>query len=222
MTCARWSGRSSRVPRGPDAPHGEVPPRLTHPPGGEKIATCETSSSCATPSRSNGRSRIPLRRRPPPHHRGNPQVPPGRPRLKELGVRPERIISSPLVRARQTAEILRDTVAPDLDLTIEPHLEPGADFEATARVLLPLTEETVAVVGHEPHVSGFTAFLLAGPRAARGTPLQEGGGGARHVPRAAPAGRRDPGVADAARGAPRARESLKRGTPALRPITRRP
>ncbi|HEU4333797.1 MAG TPA: phosphohistidine phosphatase SixA [Candidatus Eisenbacteria bacterium] len=94
--------------------------------------------------------------------------------LKELGVRPERIVSSPLVRARQTAEILRDTVAPDLDLTIEPHLEPGADFEATARVLLPLPEETVAIVGHEPHVSGFTAYLLAGPRARAGLLFKKG------------------------------------------------
>jgi len=84
--------------------------------------------------------------------------------LKALGVRPERIVSSPLVRARQTAEILRDTVAPGLELTIEPHLEPGADFDATARVLLPHPEETIAVVGHQPHVSGFTGFLLAGPR----------------------------------------------------------
>jgi phosphohistidine phosphatase len=85
--------------------------------------------------------------------------------LKELGIRPERILSSPLVRARQTAEILRDTVAPDLELTIEPHLEPGADFQSTARVLLAHPEETIAIVGHEPHVSGFTAFLLAGSSA---------------------------------------------------------
>jgi phosphohistidine phosphatase len=82
--------------------------------------------------------------------------------LKSLGPTPERIVSSPLVRARQTAEILRDAMAPDLELTIEPHLEPGGDFDATARALLEHPEETIAIVGHEPHVSGFTAFLLTG------------------------------------------------------------
>jgi phosphohistidine phosphatase len=56
--------------------------------------------------------------------------------LKALGVHPERIVSSPLVRARQTAEILRDAVAPSLDLDIEPHLEPGGDFDATAKALV--------------------------------------------------------------------------------------
>jgi phosphohistidine phosphatase len=85
--------------------------------------------------------------------------------LKELGLRPARILSSPLIRARQTAEILRDAVAPSLDLEIEPHLEPGGDFDATAKALLPYADETVAIVGHEPHVSGFTAYLLAGGRA---------------------------------------------------------
>lgn len=84
--------------------------------------------------------------------------------LKELGAKPDRVIASPLLRARQTAEILRDTVAPDLSIDIEPHLEPGADFAATAKSLLAASEESVAIVGHEPHVSGFTAFLLAGPR----------------------------------------------------------
>jgi phosphohistidine phosphatase len=82
--------------------------------------------------------------------------------LKALGFRPGRILSSPLIRARQTAEILRDAVAPSLDLEIEPHLEPGGDFAETARALVPYGDETVAVVGHEPHVSGFTAYLLAG------------------------------------------------------------
>lgn len=83
--------------------------------------------------------------------------------LKEVAPRPERIVTSPLIRARQTAEILRDAVAPSLELVIEPHMEPGGEFDATAKALLAFPEETIAIVGHEPHVSGFTAFLLAGP-----------------------------------------------------------
>ncbi|MEK7316127.1 MAG: phosphohistidine phosphatase SixA [Candidatus Eisenbacteria bacterium] len=84
--------------------------------------------------------------------------------LKEVAPSLERIVASPLIRARQTAMILRDAVAPSLELAIEPHLEPGGDFDATARALLAFQEETIAIVGHEPHVSGFTAYLLAGPQ----------------------------------------------------------
>ena len=84
--------------------------------------------------------------------------------VKELGVKPDRIIASPLVRARQTAEILRDAVAPGLVLDVEPHLEPSGNFDAGVKSLLAFNEETIAIVGHEPHVSGFTAYLVAGPR----------------------------------------------------------
>ena len=84
--------------------------------------------------------------------------------LNEVAPRLERIVVSPLIRARQTAEILRDAAAPDLELVIEPHLEPGGDFDSTAKALLAFQEETIAIVGHEPHVSGFTAYLLAGPQ----------------------------------------------------------
>ena len=82
--------------------------------------------------------------------------------LREVAPHLERIVSSPLVRARQTAEILRDAVSPDLELVIEPSLEPGGDFAATVKAISAFPEETIAVVGHEPHVSGFTAYLLSG------------------------------------------------------------
>ena len=82
--------------------------------------------------------------------------------LRALGVKPGRILSSPLIRARQTAEILRDAVAPDLDLDIEPNLVPGANFNQTTKSLMGYDEDTIAIVGHEPHVSGYTAYLLAG------------------------------------------------------------
>jgi phosphohistidine phosphatase len=84
--------------------------------------------------------------------------------LKDLAPPLDRIVSSPFVRARQTAEILRDAAAPDLELSFEPHLEPGADFDATTRALLEFADDTIAIVGHEPHVSGYTAYLLSGPR----------------------------------------------------------
>lgn len=84
--------------------------------------------------------------------------------LRELGMEPDRVIASPLLRARQTAEILRDAVAPDLHIEVEPHLVPEADFAQTIKSLMSHNDESIAIVGHEPHVSGYTAYLLGGPR----------------------------------------------------------
>ena len=87
------------------------------------------------------------------------------PGLARLGVRFERVLSSPLVRAVQTAELL------------EPLLEPGREgerglAEALAREpshdLLGLcTGASLALVGHEPWQSQLAAWLATGER--RGT-----------------------------------------------------
>ena len=83
--------------------------------------------------------------------------------LDKLEVRPERILSSPLLRARQTAEILRDAVQPDLDIEYSQHLKPDSGFGDALGAVVVLGAKSVAVVGHEPHLSGFTSYLLNGP-----------------------------------------------------------
>lgn len=83
--------------------------------------------------------------------------------LDNLEGRPERILSSPLLRARQTAEILRDAMQPHLEIECSPHLKPDAEFGATLRAVAALAAKSVAVVGHEPHLSGFASYLLCGP-----------------------------------------------------------
>ena len=83
--------------------------------------------------------------------------------LEKLEVRPERILASPLIRARQTAEILRDAVQPHLEIEYSPHLKPDADFGEALGAVAVLGAKSVAVVGHEPHLSGFAAYLLSGP-----------------------------------------------------------
>jgi len=82
--------------------------------------------------------------------------------LSELGMKPGRIVSSPLLRAKQTAEILRDAVAKDVAITISPSLTPNAEYGALLKALAPYAEDEVAVVGHEPHLSGLASYLLVG------------------------------------------------------------
>jgi phosphohistidine phosphatase len=94
--------------------------------------------------------------------------------LKELGVRLDRIVTSPLVRARQTAEILRDGLAPDLDLDVSRHLAPGGDYEALLRDVAALGADRVAVVGHEPHLSGLASHVLVGAKARASVLLKKG------------------------------------------------
>jgi phosphohistidine phosphatase len=74
--------------------------------------------------------------------------------IARLGLRPDLIISSPLVRARQTAEIvargLRLAEAPRVD----ERLSPGFDLEALALILREHdTCAALMLVGHEPDFS---------------------------------------------------------------------
>lgn len=94
--------------------------------------------------------------------------------IRELDVKPDRILTSPLVRARQTAELLRDLVVPDLDLDVSPHLKPGGDYAALLHAAASPGAERVAVVGHEPHLSGFLSFCLVGERARASILLKKG------------------------------------------------
>lgn len=82
--------------------------------------------------------------------------------LSELGAKPKRIVTSPLVRARQTAEILRDVVAPDEEITVSPALHPSTPFPDVVQAIRKYGEKAIAVVGHEPHLSGLTSYLLLG------------------------------------------------------------
>jgi phosphohistidine phosphatase len=78
-------------------------------------------------------------------------------RLRDEGVRPDAILSSPLLRARETAEAL-GLGEPEAD----ERLAPGASAEdmrdaATGR------GGTVVVVGHQPDCSQAVATLTGGP-----------------------------------------------------------
>jgi len=107
--------------------------------------------------------------------------------LAELVGEVEAIATSPLLRAAETAELLREALGgpPPVEVAA---LRPGARPEA----LLPWLREhqaraTVAVVGHEPHLSALAAWLVTG-RAVPLFPLRKGGACLVALERAAGAG----------------------------------
>jgi phosphohistidine phosphatase len=85
--------------------------------------------------------------------------------LRRLKLAPHPLLSSPLVRARQTAE----AVAPALGATVEiaEELQSGATLEAFLRLMRRYGgAEAIMFVGHEPDLSETAAALIgAGPNA---------------------------------------------------------
>jgi phosphohistidine phosphatase len=82
--------------------------------------------------------------------------------LREQRVELDAVVSSPLPRAVQTAEL----VAAGLDylgeITVLPALAPGCHPRRAAEQLAALGA-SVAVVGHEPGISGLGAYVLGRP-----------------------------------------------------------
>ena len=74
---------------------------------------------------------------------------------------PQEIWHSSLTRARQTAELLGRGLKLGAPLALMPDLEPEADPRAVAR-RIKATSRSVAVVGHEPHLSALASLLVAG------------------------------------------------------------
>jgi phosphohistidine phosphatase len=84
--------------------------------------------------------------------------------LAELEVDFDWILSSPYVRARQTAEIMADSLHARKKVQLCEHLTPAG----SVKKLIELIEqrkpmpENVLLVGHEPYLSGLVSLLLAG------------------------------------------------------------
>ncbi|GIU80724.1 MAG: phosphohistidine phosphatase SixA [Bryobacteraceae bacterium] len=85
-------------------------------------------------------------------------------RLRKAGVRPALILSSPYLRARQTAEIAREILAPDAIIVPARALTPGASpQEAWDEIRLYSNQPSVLCASHEPLCSQLAAFLLGAP-----------------------------------------------------------
>lgn len=82
-------------------------------------------------------------------------------RLKKTKVRPGLIITSPLVRAVQTAELLAVEIGKDTVVAAEACLTAGADTDAVLSLLRGAADNmSIMLVGHEPQLSALAAQLL--------------------------------------------------------------
>src|SRR2546423_1049732 len=81
--------------------------------------------------------------------------------LKAHGVRFDRIVTSPLPRARQTAEALvPGLLGPNESLGEYAALAASGRRRKLDRLLLGMEAETVALVGHEPDLGAYAARLI--------------------------------------------------------------
>jgi phosphohistidine phosphatase len=81
--------------------------------------------------------------------------------LKKMGIDPDFIITSPKVRAVQTAEILAETLRFSGEVQVSADLATGPDIAALRNILeTRKTASEIAVVGHEPGLGETVGALL--------------------------------------------------------------
>jgi phosphohistidine phosphatase len=79
--------------------------------------------------------------------------------LKGFCKAPDRLLTSPLIRARQTAKILTEFAGwPRADLA--PELKPGEGPQAVLALLAKDRGQRIAIVGHQPDLSALIAACL--------------------------------------------------------------
>jgi phosphohistidine phosphatase len=86
--------------------------------------------------------------------------------MKAAGCIPDMILSSPLVRARQTAEILLQAFGTDVTLDVSENLAPGGDRGALYREIVRYSETLhgLMLVGHQPSLGEIAGELAWGSR----------------------------------------------------------
>jgi phosphohistidine phosphatase len=79
---------------------------------------------------------------------------------RRLNLRPDLVLSSPLPRARQTAELVMAGLGMSGAPVIDDRLRPGADWQDFARAMASHPDgRRVMFVGHEPDLSGAVSLL---------------------------------------------------------------
>ncbi len=102
--------------------------------------------------------------------------------LAALGCKPTRLFSSPLVRAYDTARLLRTAVCPTLKIETRDELASGASAEQILSLLRSCPAGSMVVcVGHEPLLGEVAGVLLSG-KPITGLSLKKAGAALIHLP----------------------------------------
>lgn len=83
------------------------------------------------------------------------------------------LVTSPLLRARQTADIVGKTIVPG-QVTTTDTLCPNSDPVAFSNWLSAIGARRIAAIGHEPHLGRLVTWLLCGDATSR-IQLKKGG-----------------------------------------------
>ncbi len=81
--------------------------------------------------------------------------------LRALQVHPQRIVSSPLVRSVETAQVVHSTLEVEAPLVQCEHLAPGGDPRQLLIWLADRKEPVTLLVGHSPDLSRLAALLVS-------------------------------------------------------------
>ncbi len=93
--------------------------------------------------------------------------------LRTLGVEIDLVLASPLVRAKQTAELLANGLKPAPSLTVISALSPGVRPPQAVDAIQPYRKARgLALVGHEPDLGELAAWLIG---AKAPLPFKKGG-----------------------------------------------
>jgi phosphohistidine phosphatase len=97
--------------------------------------------------------------------------------LRRLGVEFDLILTSPFVRARQTAQILADVFTVDVGLVEETeNLAPGANLShLLAEIKNRRRAESVALIGHQPDLGKLISRIVTGREGLLSIKLKKGG-----------------------------------------------
>jgi phosphohistidine phosphatase len=95
--------------------------------------------------------------------------------LRSLDLELDRIVTSPLPRARETAQIVALALGANDLLETSQVLQTGSDAATVERWLRDRTEERIMLVGHNPTLSELVSLLVVGARMSPICELKKGG-----------------------------------------------
>ena len=87
-------------------------------------------------------------------------------RLEESGMEIDLVATSPLVRTRETAAVLAETLTNPPRIEVVDALAPGSDWQALVEWTVQQGAERVAWVGHNPRVGRLVALTIGAGSAA--------------------------------------------------------